>query len=347
VAPQRSAKAVLQNIKLQGQEDGTISLSATDMEIGLTYNMDVENLTDPDCVLLPAARLSGLIRDDWSETVNFVIENQKAEISTKHGKFHLMGSDDSEFPEIPGLGEAEFVEINGDEIVDAVAKTMFAAARSDVRYALNGILISADKDNMDFVASDTHRLSLVKKKIRNSKEIKADAIVIPKGMSTLARLSEGQEGVKIRITPREMIAQTACATLVARLVEGQFPRYKDVIPKDFDKTVTIDRETLAKSLRLAGQVANEETRSLTLSASGGKVTASATGNDAGDAQVEMEAQIEGGDVSISFNFVYLLDVIKVLDGKSITLQLKDRDTPARLDAGDFTHVIMPIKPVKR
>lgn len=344
VLPARAAKAVLQNVQLTGNADGTITLAATDLEIGLRYTLEVENLADAGTALLPGARLIGLVRDDWAETAHLAIEGDRAELRTENGTFHLVGGAGEDFPQIKQLEEKDAVEINGSDFAEAVRKTAFATARDETRFALNGILLSIDKGTAEFVASDTHRLSLVRKKVRNKGGAKTEAIIITKGMSTLAKLAESQETVRLQLTPHELIAQTANATLVTRLVDGQFPRYRDVIPKDLENKVTIARDMMMNTLRLVGQMTNEETRSVTLSSGDGKLLVSATGSEAGDGQVEIPAETEGKDeLAISFSYIYVVDALRVLDTDKVTLLFRDSDSPARLDVDDFTHVIMPIR----
>lgn len=343
VIPSRSAKPVLQNIQLSGNDDGTITLSATDLEISISYNFTVENLQEPEIILLPAAIFAGIVRDDWSENIELVFSNSTAEIITGSGSLHISGSTATDFPAISVIDKEQAVTINGDDITGAVHRTLFAAARGDTRYALNGIFLSIDTNYAEFVASDTHRLSLVKKKIKNPGSNKRDAIVITKGMSTLARLSAGQEHVLLQLTDRELIAKTTVATLAIRLVDGQFPRYQDVIPREMEKEVTVDKETLIKTLRLAGQMTNNETHSLIMSAHNDKVLITASGTETGDANLEFDAEIKGDNIAVAFNYIYLLDVLRVIDGKDVTISFKDSDSPARINAPDFIHIIMPIK----
>ncbi|MBN2711004.1 MAG: DNA polymerase III subunit beta [Planctomycetes bacterium] len=343
VVPSRSAKPVLQNIQIKGNDNGTITLSATDLEIGMRYEMEVDGLQDPDTVLLPGSRLNGLVRDDWANTINFNIENDKAEITSENGKFHLVGQSSDDFPAISDMPTEGVIEMSGAAIVDAVSKTMFSTAKGDTRYALNGILLHIEKKAVEFVSSDTHRLSLVKKESRTGGK-NVEAIVITKGMNSLARLADNEETVKIFLTAHELIAQTSSATMMARLVDGQFPRYKDVIPKDLEKSVSVNRELLIKTLRLSGQVTNEETRSVCISAEADKLVINSSGSESGDGRTEIPAEVDGEGISVSFNFVYLLDVLKTVSDEKITIRFRDSESPARLDIGDFTHIIMPIRP---
>lgn len=343
VIPNRSAKPVLQNVRIQGNDDGTITLSGTDLEIGLCYRMPVDDLTDPCSSLLPASRFAGIMRDDWASTVTVSIEEDRAEISTENGTFHLVGNAGEDFPSISEMPEENVVEISGADFADAIRKTSFACARGDTRYALNGILVHMEGKDIEFVASDTHRLSLSRKKSRSEAK-KGEAIVITKGLTTLARMAEDEETVRLHLATHELIAETSNGTLVTRLVDGQFPRYREVIPRDLETKVTVNRELLIKTLRLAGQVTNEETHSMVFAVVGDKVQLNATGSESGDARVELPAEVTGENVSASFNYVYLTDALKALDCETVTWQFRDPQSPVRMDVDDFTHIIMPIRP---
>ncbi len=343
VVPPRSARPELQSIKLSGDADGSLTLTATDLEIGIRYRLEVEEMTDPEEVLLPAVELAGVVREDWSESITLELAESRATVTTQTGSVRLFGQAAEDFPSVRGLPEGEHAEMPGEAIVDAVEKTVFAAARSDTRYALNGIFISVEKSTVDFVASDTHRLSLSRKKSRRPLSEPCSAIVITKGMTELSKLAEGEETVRFAVTDSEFIAETPSATLVSRLVDGQFPRYQDVVPKELSTRATLSRETLLKTLRLSGRVSNEETHAVRLKLDGDAVAVETTGSDRGEADVRVPAEIEGEGLEISFNHIYLLDVLKILTDDSVTLQFKDGDSPARLDAGDFTHVLMPIR----
>jgi len=340
IVPARSASPVLQNIMMQGNADGTLTLSATDTEIGLKYTIAVDNMQDPESVILPARKMYGLIKDDWASVVWFSIKDYRAEISSENGKFRLMGQSAEDFPAIKSMPD-ESVEMCGVDVVDAIHKTIFSAAKGDTRYALNGVMLNIKGKNVSFVSSDTHRLSLVKKKSR-TKGKDGGAIVITKGMATLAKLAASEETVKIHLSKNEMIAETSRATLTARFIEGQFPRYADVIPNDMDKSVTVDRELFIKTLRLSGQMTNEETRTITLATNSDSLSVCASGNESGDGSTEVPAEVEG-EISCGYNYIYILDVLKAVSCDTVTIKFRDEATPVRIDVGDFTHIIMPVK----
>lgn len=341
IVPERSARTVLQNLMLTGNADSTIILSATDLEIGMKITLEVTNLQEPSSLLLPASRLNALVKGSYSDELHLSIHENRAEIKTKQGRFQVPGLDVIDYPTIPEFSPEGAVFIHGDDFVDAVQKTVFATAKGDTRYALNGIFLTIQENHAEFVASDTHRLSLVKKKIRNPDATAADGIMLTKGMTTLSRLASGNDVVEIGISANEMLARTPNATIVIRRVEGMFPRYHDVIPPKSEMHFTVDREEMQRSLHTIGLMSSDESKSVLFTVTDGMLRLSASSEN-GEGDLRLDAETVGTGVEIKFNYVFLIDALKNLSDDKVTIQYKDGDNPARIDSGDFTYVLMPI-----
>lgn len=342
VIPSRASKPVLQNVQITGNSDSSITLAGTDLEIGISINLEVENLTDEITALISAHSLAGIVQEDRSENVTFEINEDSARMITPRGKFDFSVGSDEEFPEIRSIGEDKVFEIPGDALADAINKTAFATAKGDTRYALNGICINVKDDKVDFVASDTHRLSLVSKKINNIGNAEGQTIVITKGMAELARMASGEEVVKIQLAANEIIASTSRGTLISRLVDGQFPRYNDVIPTETTLELKFKRDEIIHGLRLVGKMSNEESHSIKFDAANNKINLSATTGSVGSGNQEYEAEISGGEISASFNYIYMIEALKSFNSSEIQLNFKNNDAPVKIIEGDYTHIVMPI-----
>lgn len=341
VVPERSARAILQNLMLTGNDDSTITLAATDLEIGITMTLEVTNMQEPASVLLPASRLNALVKGSFSDEISISIQENRATIKTKQGRFQVPGLDVLDYPTIPAFEPQGAIFIHGDDFVDAVQKTVFATAKGDTRYALNGIFMNVSESSIEFVASDTHRLSLVKKKIRNPDAVSVDGIMLTKGMTTLARLAGGNDVVEIAISANEMLGRTPNATIVIRRVEGMFPRYQDVIPAKSESHFIVSREELLRSLHTIGLMSSDESKSVTFQIGEGYLDISASSEN-GEGNIRLDAETVGGEIEIKFNHQFIIDALKNLSDEKITVQVKDADNPARIDSGDFMYVIMPI-----
>ena len=341
VVPERSARAILQNLMLTGNADGTVTLAATDLEIGIKLSLEVANMRDPASVLLPASRVNALVKGTYADEIQVSIADNKAELKTRMGRFQVPGLDVVDYPTIPDFNGEGAVFVHGDDFAEAVQKTVFATAKGDTRYALNGIYINIDEHHAEFVASDTHRLSLVKKKIRNPDAVSAEGIMLTKGMTTLAKLAAGNDVVEISVTANEMLARTPNATLVIRRVEGMFPRYRDVIPPKSDMHFIVSREELLRSLHSIGLMSSDESKSVLFTVGEGSVALSSSSEN-GEGNLRLDAETVGTGVEIKFNYVFLVDALKNLPDEKVSIQYKDSDNPARIDAGDFMYVLMPI-----
>ena len=341
VVPERSARAVLQNLMLIGNSDNSITLAATDLEIGIKINLEVVDMKDPGPVLLPASRLNALVKGSYTDELHIDIQENRAEIKTKQGRFQIPGQDVLDYPSIPDFKAEGAIFIHGDDFVEAVQKTVFATAKGDTRYALNGIYVTVKEGEAEFVASDTHRLSLMRKKVRNPDNSTYDGIILTKGMTTLSRLAAGNDVVEINITDNEMLARTPNASIVIRRVEGMFPRYNDVIPPKSESHFTVGREELLRTLHNMGLLTSDESKSVILAAGNGGLNISASSEN-GEGNMRLDAEMTGNDIEIKFNYQFLIDVLKNLSDDKVTIQYKDSDNPARIDAGDFMYVIMPI-----
>ncbi|MBN1256602.1 MAG: DNA polymerase III subunit beta [Planctomycetes bacterium] len=342
IVPTRSAKPILQNICFEGVDKNRVEMTVTDLEVGMRYSLEVEDLKDPETVLLPSMELNNIVRDAWGDSLTLEVIDSRAKLTTEAATFNIPGEAAENFPKVPTLEEADATEILAADLERAIKEVLFATAREEQQYSLAGVFISLEGKHLELVATDTFRLALSKKNLRKKLKKARTAIVLAKGMHELLRILPNEEIIKLQITNSQLFAQTSRATIVSRLIEGNFPQYANVIPKDLDKSITVDRTRLAEALRQAAHVANQETRAITFSAGDGKLEIKASSVQAGNASIEIEAEIEGGATEVSFNYTYLQDVLKVLQEETITLQIHDQDSPTRIDTKGYTYVVSPV-----
>jgi DNA polymerase-3 subunit beta len=344
IVPARSTKPVLQNIHIKGTEKNTLEISATDYDVGVKYELQVDDLKDPEDVLLPCARMISIVRDAWGDNITCKIKNNKANIITENARFDIIGESSDDFPAIPDMEEDEAVDIMAEDIAKSISMTIFATAKEEERYSLAGVNVCLNGSKMEIVTTDTFRLALSSCSLREKTEENKNAIVLVKGMNELQKLIVGEELVKIKITDTHIFAKTSRATMMSRLIEGKFPQYNNVIPKELDKKIKVKKDRFIQALRQAANMSNEETRAVNIVAHDSVIELKSASVTGGEAEIKVDAEIEGGEVSISFNYTYLLDVLKVLDEENFTLQLKDKDTPAKIEEKNYTYVVSPVCP---
>ena len=344
--PFHSPKEILKCILLESVEENKVILSATDFEIWISYSLPVDGLEGAGSILLPADKMAGIAHGEWNSTFSVTIENNVAEITAQYNKYRLFGyANPDEFPKISEESSSVEVIVNGDDLANALQKTCFAAAHTDTRFAMNGVLFHIEKDQIEFVASDTHRLSWVRKKLMNKSQVSKEAIVINKGASIISKAAEGEGEIKLQLSERDLRFESQNKLIISRLVEGKFPKYQDVIP-NCANTLVIAREPFFRALRLLSSIAPEERKIVVIEIcpNENKIIISSIDTHANAGTNTLTAEeIKGNEVRLGFNCNYFLDVLRVMNDEKVVLRYHDEKTAVRLDAEDFVHVIMPVR----
>ncbi len=236
-----------------------------------------------------------------------------------------------------------------------MARTLFATARENSRYAINGVLLKRDGKRLEMVATDGRRLALARANLTGpDKDARPISCIVPtKALGMLQKLiKEHEEPVQIAITDSQVhfsfgtAASPGRAMLASSLVEGTFPPYEDVIPRDQDKKVTFDKDLLSSAVRRAALLTNEESRGVRMAFDGKKksVDLSSRAPEMGEAQVKVDvSSYEGEAIEIGFNPQFITDALKVIDQPEVILELKAPNKPGLIKSGnDFMYVVMPV-----
>jgi DNA polymerase-3 subunit beta len=277
-------------------------------------------------------------------------------LETEDDAIHVRGADShykifgyppADMPPIkPFEGEADF-QINAGALDDLVTKTLFATARENSRYAINGVLMERDGKKLVMVATDGRRLAQARGSVSSggSDAASSNVIVPTKALNLLTRLlDDPAENVKVRVTENQVLIGTESATLTSHLVEGNFPPYKDVIPKDHDRKAVFATEALASGVRRAALLTNEESKGVRLAFNEQQLVLSSRAPEMGEAEVNVPVESFAGEpLEIGFNPQFITDVLKVLDADQVTMELKASNKPGTLRVGnEFLYVVMPI-----
>ncbi|MCY3018647.1 MAG: DNA polymerase III subunit beta [Planctomycetota bacterium] len=348
VVPLRGARPSLKNALLKGDQDGNLEVQATDMEVGLRYKLKAETIQSPVSLCLPCITLAGLLKECTEDVVTLETSGAKGILTVGRDRFEVFGQESSDFPEIPGIGEGPALTIAAADLARMIDRTIFAAAREQGRYAINGVYIQCKDKVFEMVATDGRRLAYCKKKLKSSGVLEDGAIVPVKMMQEVRKLcdSAGANGdLQISVQGRAVLVCSEIETLSSLVVEGIFPKYQQVIPKDCDKEITFKREALLQALRKAMFLTSEETRTVQLNFSPGTCLIEARSPDKGQAAVTLEVEYTGDAVAIGFNPQYLQDALRVLAADTARMELKDSARPGVLREGqDYQYVLMPVNP---
>jgi DNA polymerase III subunit beta len=344
VVAARTPRAALTCVKLTAGPEG-LSLSATDGEISLRLSTARVEVGEPGEALIPADKLQQIVRESIDPTLTLHTEQDVAHITGQDSKFKVFGQPTADFPSIPQFkGDSDF-EITAGELHRLIAMTIFATARENSRYAINGVLIERKKKKLVVVATDGHRLAMAKGSCKSSSDEDATAIVPTKALNLLLRLfDDADQTVRVKIADNQILFATDQAELSSNLVEGNFPPYKDVVPKDGDKKAAVSTDLFISGVRRTALLTNEESKAVRMAFAPGGLTLRSRAPEMGEAEIKVDlAEYSGDEIEIGFNPVYLLDALKVVDDNQVQLEFKAPNKPGVLRTGpNFLYVIMPV-----
>ncbi len=367
VVASRSPRPQLTCIKLMATNDAQgaeLILSGTDAEIALSVRIGRVEVEQEGSALVPADKLRQIISaEDNEPTLTIESTGETTHIRGADAHFQLHGFDASDFPQL-----ADFKEVSEGSAASAAAKsifsleagtldvlinrTLFAAARENSRYAINGVLMVRDGKKLDLIATDGRRLAKSCATIDGKGE-GTQCILPSKALAMIQKLTADEnETVHIAVTDNQAVVvfgedpTDARATLSTNLVEGTFPPYDDVIPKDQDIKVTFNRDVLASAVKRAALLTNEESRGVRLAFNGADKTLelSSRAPEMGEATINVELSgYDGDDIEIGFNPAFITDALKVINDTEVMIELKSGNKPGLFKAGnDFLYVVMPV-----
>ena len=345
----RTPTPALQCVRLSG-EDGRLTLAATDGEVALTLSIDRVDLEDGGEVLVPADKFSQVARSCDDTTLTIVGDGDALHVRSSDSRFKVFGFPISEAPEILAFEDAEpDFSVDGAAFRGLMERTVFAAATDHSRYAINGVHLDLQGSQIRLVATNGHRLALSMGPCDNNCE-KTDCIVPTKAMTLLKRLlHDGGGTVSVKIDNGRIVFHVdngagCTSTLTSNLVEGTFPPFEDVIPKDLDRKAVVNKDALHRAVRRAHLMTNEESRGVKLVFDGTCLKITSRAPETGEAEIEVPIESFMGDkLEIAFNPVYIMDALKVVDGDDVTIELKKSEKPGLIRSGsNFVYIIMPV-----
>ena len=348
VVATRTPTPVLTCIKINA-EDGRLTLTATDKEVGLRLVMEQVEVDQPGELLIPADKLIQIVRECQEPTVTLESDKQAIFIRSGESTFKIYGFDPAEAPPVKAFDEAKVdCEIKAGELLVLITRSLFAAADEHSRYAINGVLLERKGKNINMIATDGRRLAVASGQAASGTG-ESSCIVPSKALGIIRRLLRNEEAtVRLAVDENQIHVHVddggGQASLSSTLVEGRFPPFEDVIPKDQDKRVVFDRETLRAAVRQAALLTNEESRSVRMHFHDKQLVLTSHAPEMGEAEVHLNIpDYEGEDIEIGFNPNYLSDALKVIDQDQVLFELKASNKPGVIRMGkEFTYVLMPV-----
>jgi len=355
VVEKRSTIPILSNVLLKAA-DGRLQIAATDLDVTILSSTPAR-VTTPGGVTIEAKRLFDVVRSLPDEDVHMNLQdNNSMLIESGTAKFRLLGLPAEDYPTLPTVNVADAYSIALDELKTMVGKVKFAITHEETRFQLNGALLKVQPAKMEMVATDGHRMALINfPKGGNGKSRKGSdlTILIPrKALDEILRLEGGEDGtVKFGVSENQLFFDAGDRRLMARMIDVNFPNYMEVISRDNDRHVMVDRERLLSTIRRISLVANERTRAVRFDFAPGKLTVSSTNPELGDARETVPIDYAGNPFHVGLNAAYLTDFLSAVDTQSVSLDLKDENSqcigrPANTADDlpyDYLYVVMPMR----
>jgi len=357
IVERRSTIPILSNTLVQTDQAG-ITLTATDLETAVKGHFPASVTVEGE-VSIPARKLFEIVRELPEAEIHLTKrENNWVTLDCEKSIFNIAGINSEEFPPLPKFSEEDFHSFPIRELKEMIERTAFAASTEESRYNLNGVFLKGlDIDNQPtirMVATDGHRLSLVDKTGLEFANLEKGAIIPKKGLLEIRKLigdgghkeEEQEDLVHVSLSENNFVAKKDGMIVLTRLIEGEFPDYESVIPKENDKKISLPRDRFTACLKRISTMASEKGEGLLFQLQKGAMAVSSSSQDFGDAKEEIDVDYSGEDLSIGFNGRYLLDALAVMETEEILFELKDNATAGILrPVGEEWHLclVMPMK----
>jgi DNA polymerase-3 subunit beta len=340
----RASLPILSNILIRA-ENGNLHLTGTDLDIGIS-SYTTASIGTPGAITVPAKRFTDIVKELPEGEITITAKrNNIVTIECENISFKIMGMPKEEFPKLPEFSQQQSINLSQQTLKQMLAMTSFAMSRDETRYILNGTLFRIKDEHLTIVATDGRRLSLIKKGVKIPEQITAKFIVPTKTVNELMRdLADTTDSVRISYTTNQILFDIGHTTIVSRLIEGEYPNYEQVIPKETKEKLTIDKEKLFFATRRASLLTTQDSLGVKLDVTKDKVIVSKSTPDIGESREELAAHYNGTQICIGFNPSYLLDVLKNIDIDTVALELLGPDKPGVIRLGDeYTYVVLPMQ----
>ncbi len=347
VVPTRTPKEILRNVKLT-LVDGRATLLGTDQEVGIRYEIPEVETDSVGEVLLPTQRVNQILREVQDEQISIEVNEEALWIRSSQSEFRLSVEDPEEFPDVASFEDENYYVISGKALKQGIQRTIFSTDVESTRYALGGVLMEVDAEKLTLAATDSRRLAVYHTSCSahgNVSEEGGSPVIPAKAMSLIEKsINDDDQEVKIAIHQNDILVQSGASTIYARLVEGRFPRYQDVIPAEYQSRIDLVVGPFLSVVRQAKIVTNEESRGVDFGFADGTLTLTSLGQDVGSSTVELPISYDAEPVVVTFDPRFVEDFLRVLDSAGpVSLNLIDGNSAAVFKADEnYTYVVMPL-----
>jgi len=344
VVTTRTTLPILGNALLQAA-DGKLTISTTDLDTGIRCTVDAE-VNKPGATTLPARRLLSIIRElPAPELVLEVDSKHNATITSGPSFFRIMGLPEEDFPNFPKPEGAKTFKLKQSELRDMLKRVSYAISTDESRYVLNGVLLSFKENKLTVVATDGRRLALVEHEMEFPQSSESEVILPSKAVHELLRVLKGdEEEVTITLSDNQIAFDLADVYLVSKLIEGNYPNYRQVVPNETKERVSLERELFLNAIHRVALLSSDKSNSVKLNFGKDNLDITANTPDVGEAKESMGVKYSGEDFTIAFNPAFLMDPLKNIESDEIFFDFIDDLSPGVIKYNrPFLYVIMPMR----
>jgi DNA polymerase-3 subunit beta len=345
VVEPRQTLPILANVLLESEGE-TLRLTATDLEVGARVSVPAK-VPSAGSITLSARKLLEIVKELPAATLSLKVQdNSWVALRCEGVSYKLVGLSAADFPAVAtGAAAAAWITLDGKLLRDMLAQTIFAVSHDESRFALNGVLFAVQDREIRIVATDGHRLALAVRPLAGTGAA-VSGIVPRKAVQEIARIVGSGEDVQVAISENQFILQMPNVLLMARLIEGTFPNYEQVVPKAHPHRIAVSRGALTAALRRVSVLSEERTKPVKFTLSPGLLKLTAYSPDFGEAEEQIEVPYAGEEMTIGFNSRYVLDALGVQGAEQVVMELKDGLSPGIIKSFEEEGSLCVIMPMR-
>ncbi len=348
IVEKRNSMPILSNVLLEATS-GVINTIATDLEIFIKDSCCAK-IEKEGSITVNSKKFFEIIKELPEEEIDISIsEAEKVTVKSGKAKFKIPGLNATEFPAFPTYEEKNIQKIETEILKEMIEKTLFATSTDENRYNINGVLFEKSEDSIKMIATDGHRLAMVEKK--GEKDFPGPGekgVILPrKGVLEIKKLIDEKDGdIELAFSDKNVIIKKGATLMNIRLIEGEFPDYRQVIPENMDNTFIVDRMAFLSSLKRVSILSSDKIKGVKFVLSRKKLILNSSTPENGDATEEVAVDYDGEEMEIAFNAKYFIEALETLNDAQVKVELKEQLNPGLLKTVEkegFYYVVMPMR----
>lgn len=351
----KSSLPILDNV-LFSTDQGRLKISATDLELGINYWIG-SKIEKNGAIAVPSRLITEFISNIKEEKINFTTQETDVTIAGEKYNAVIKGFSAEDFPSIPDISRKIIFSISSKEFLNAINQVAFSAAADSTRPILSGIYFKSEKGGLKMVATDSYRLSEKKIKVIAGDKTLHSFIIPTRTINEVGKiLKDASEKVEVCFDENQILFNFGSVHLISRLIDGQYPNYEQIIPSEFETEIVVDKQELFNVCKVASLFARESANSIKVNVKPGKskdgkegsgvLSIIGQGVQIGESVSRIPVKVKGGEIEISFNAKYILDVLPNIPEKNVEIKFSGPINPALIcgeGRQDYIYVMMPLR----